>query len=96
MDARDILFLTLAIAITVVTGMTVWVFVYTVRIFRSLSGIIDDFRQRLATIDDILRTIKDKLTSTHLELSALVLTVKQLLGWFMDRRAKRRSSTRPA
>lgn len=94
MDARDILFLTLALCAAVLTVFTAWFMYYLVKIFRTVTATVEDFRDRLRTIDEILQTIKDKLSSTHVQLSALAAGVKTLIGFFADRQAKRRSSTR--
>lgn len=94
MESQDILFLTLAVAVAIITVMFVWSFLYIVRMARTLSGLVEDFRQRLAAIDEILQTIKDKITSTHLELSSLVTVVKEGASWFLQRRQKRRTNTR--
>lgn len=94
MDSRDILFYTLALCAAVVAGFFAWFTYYLVRIIRSVSQTVEDFRDRLATIDEILQTIKDKLSSTHLQLTALAGGLKTLISFFSDRQAKRRSSTR--
>lgn len=94
MPSRDILFLTLAVAILVATGFWVWLLYYLIQIIRSVHGMVDDFRDRLRTIDEILQTIKDKLTSTHVQLTFLVEGLKKLLTFINNRRAKRRTSAR--
>lgn len=94
MSARDILFLTLALAVAAATAFWVWLLYYLIQIIRSVHGMIEDFRGRLATIDEILQTIKEKLTSTHTQLTFLADGVKQLLTFITNRRAKRRGSAR--
>lgn len=94
MDSRDVLFLTLAVCAAVLTAGSAWLLYYLVRIIRTVAAAVDDFRQRLATIDGILQTIKDKLSSTHLQLAALAAGLKQLISFFASRRVKRRPSTR--
>ena len=94
MNTRDILFITLAIAIAVGMGFWVWLLYYLIQIIRSVHGMVEDFRDRLRTIDEILQTIKDKLTSTHTQLTFLAEGVKQLLAFIQTRRTKRRSSQR--
>lgn len=94
MIARDILFITLALAALVATAFWVALMWYVIKILRSFKTLIEEFQHRLATIDDILRTIKDKLTSTHLELSLVSEGLKQLIQFVMNRRSKRRSGTR--
>lgn len=94
MESRDILFITLAVCAAVVTGFFAWFMFYLVKIFRTVTATVDDFRDRLRTIDEILQTIKDKLTSTHLQLTTLATGLKELLGWFMLRRQRRRPNTR--
>lgn len=95
MISRDVLYYTSAAAIAVATVFWVWLLWYIIKIFRSVEKLVGDFRDRLRVIDEILRTIHDKLTSTHAQLSVLAEGVKQLIGFFNRRSAKRsRSSTR--
>lgn len=96
MDTRDILNISLSVAAVVATVFWVWLLWYFIRIFRSIEGLVADFRDRLHTIDNILHTIQDKLTSTHVQLSLLVEGVKQLMSFINSRRQskQRRASSR--
>lgn len=94
MLSRDILFYSLAVLAATFVVTTIWFFVSVMRIFRNFNGLVEDFRTRLMTIDDILHTIQDKISSTHIQLTALAGGLKELIGFFVRRRAKRRSSTR--
>lgn len=94
MLSRDVLFYTLAVAAAALTVITVWSFWQMIKIFRSLNGLVEDFRTRLGVIDEILRTIQDKISSTHIQLTALAGGLKELIGFFVSRRAKRRPSAR--
>lgn len=96
MISRDVLFYTLSACALAGTVAFVWFCTYLIRIFRGISHLVEDFRDRLQTIDDILQTIKDKLSSTHAELSLLTTGVKELISYFANKRAKRRSSQRPS
>lgn len=92
--SRDILFYSLAVAALVGTAFWVILLYQFIKIFRSVEHLAGDFRRRLETIDDILTTIKEKISSTHIELIALAEGVKQLIRFFANRRPARRSSTR--
>lgn len=92
--SKDILFISLAIAALVATGFWVALLAEMIKIMRSVEHTVRDFRDRLRTIDDILNAIKDKISSTHVELLALAAGVRQLMQFFADRRAARRPSTR--
>ncbi len=95
MVSRDVLFYTLAVAAAVATGFWVWLLWYIIKIFKNVEGLVEDFRERLRTIDEILQTIHEKLTSTHAQLSMLSEGVKQLVSFFIARRSKsKRSSAR--
>jgi hypothetical protein len=94
MLTRDILYVTLSVSVLVAVGMWVWLLVYIIRILRSVEGLIHDFRDRLATIDTILQTIHEKLTSTHAQLSFLAEGVTQIISFINNKRAKRKSSSR--
>lgn len=95
MLTRDILYISLSVAAVVATMFWVWLLWYIIRIFKSIEGLVTDFRERLNSIDDILRTIKEKLSSTHVQLSMLVEGLKQMMTFINNRRdKKRRSSSR--
>lgn len=94
MISRDILFISLAVAVLVATGFWVALMYYLIQIIRGLRDVVQGFQHRLTAIDEILQTIKDKLTSTHLELSALAGGLKTLIQFFVNRKTKRRSGSR--
>lgn len=89
MNTRDILFISLAISALVATGFWVWLLWYIIRTFKSISNLIESFKERLNLIDNILRTIHDKLTSTHTQLSMLAEGVKQAVTFINNRRNKK-------
>lgn len=89
MVSRDILYYTLSVAIVVAVVFWVWLLWYIIRIFRSIEGLVKDFRDRLHAIDEILQTIKDKLTSTHTQLTFLAEGLKQLITFINTKRAQR-------
>lgn len=93
MLTRDILYISLSVAALVATIFWVWLLWYIIKIFKSIESLVEDFRARLATIDTILHTIQDKLTSTHVQLSMLVEGVKQALNFINARREKKRSKS---
>ncbi|MEK7637146.1 MAG: hypothetical protein AAB402_01985 [Patescibacteria group bacterium] len=96
MLTRDILYVSLAVAAVVATVFWVWLLWYIIRIFKSIEGLVSDFRDRLNTIDEILHTIREKLTSTHVQLSLLVDGLKQLMSFINNRRQKRAKSSKRA
>jgi hypothetical protein len=93
MLTRDILYISLSVAAVVATIFWVWLLWYIIRIFKSVEGLVADFRERLRTIDEILHTIHDKLNSTHVQLSMLVEGVKQALTFINNRREKKRGKS---
>ncbi len=95
MVTKDILYVSLSVAVLVATAFWVALLYYIIKIFRSIQQTVADFRDRLHVIDEILQAIKDKLTSTHLQLTTLAEGVTQLVSFIMRRRqARRRSSSR--
>ena len=95
MLTRDILYLSLSVAAVVATIFWVWLLWYIIKIFKSIEGLVGDFRERLRTIDEILHTIHDKLNSTHVQLSMLVEGVKELMTFINNRRDRKRRSSSP-
>ncbi|MBI5466822.1 MAG: hypothetical protein HY975_01240 [Candidatus Kerfeldbacteria bacterium] len=93
MISRDILNYTLSVAIIVGVVFWVWLLWYIIRIFRSIEGLVSDFRDRLHAIDTILQTIREKLTSTHAQLSFLAEGLKQLMSFISEKRRTSRGRT---
>lgn len=93
MISRDVLYYTIAAAVAVGMAFWVWLLWYIIKIFKSVEQLIGDFRDRLHVIDEILRTIHDKLTSTHTQLSMLAEGVTRLISFFNNRRATKRGKT---
>ncbi len=96
MNSRDILFISLSVAALVATGFWVWLLWYIIRIFKDVSRLVESFNDRLKLIDEILRTIQEKLTSTHMQLSMLVEGVKQAMTFINNRRTKSAKSSKRA
>ncbi len=92
--SKDILFISLSVAALVGTAFWVILLAEMIKILRSVERTVTAFETRLRTIDDILQTLRDKISSTHIELVALAQGVKSLIGFFANRRSARRSSTR--
>jgi hypothetical protein len=90
MVTRDILFISLSVAALVATGFWVWLLWYIIRTFKSVGNLVEDFRDRLSAIDEILHAIREKLNSTHVQLSLLVDGLKQLMTFINNRREKKR------
>ena len=96
MITKDILYISLSVSALVATGFWVALLWYIIRIFRSIEGVATDFRDRLRMIDEILQTIKEKLTSTHVQLTAVAEGVTQLVSFLLRRRAAARRSSKRA
>ena len=96
MITKDILYISLSVSVLLATGFWVALLWYIIRIFRSIGGVATDFRDRLKTIDDILQTIKEKLTSTHVQLTTLAEGVTQLVTFIMRRRESTRRTSKRA
>jgi uncharacterized protein YoxC len=94
MLTRDILYISLSVAALV--GVAFWaILLYEIiKIMRSIEQTVREFHDRLKVIDEILQSVRDKLSSTHVQLAALAEGVKQLIGFFVRRRSASRSSSR--
>ena len=96
MVTRDILYISLSVAELTATVFWVWLLWYIIKIFKSIEALVEDFRDRLHTIDEILQTIHEKLTSTHAQLSMLSEGMAKLMSFIIARRSKnsKKSSAR--
>lgn len=80
--SRDILNLVLAFGVLWLVVLLTWLLWHVIGIVRGVHETLEDFRNRLRAVDDVLQLIREKLESTSTYLGLLVDVVKEGIHWF--------------
>ncbi len=84
-SSRDILNLVLALGALWLVILLSWLFWHVIGIVRAAHETLEDFRNRLRAVDEVLHLIREKLESTSTYLGLLVDVVKEGIRWFRDK-----------
>ncbi|MBI4276385.1 hypothetical protein HY629_00940 [Candidatus Uhrbacteria bacterium] len=87
--SRDILNIVLSIAIIWLTVLLSWILWYILQIARGMRNVVEDIKDKVGVVGDVLHRIREKLESTSTYLGLLVDVVKEGLTWVRERGAKR-------
>ncbi len=83
--SRDILNLVLAFGVLWLVILLTWLLWHVIGITRAVHATLEDFRNRLRAVDEVLQLIREKLESTSTYLGLLVDVVKEGIRWFRDK-----------
>lgn len=99
LESKDILFYVLAFCALVLTGFFAWFLYYLVQIFRrfndtvqALHDLVTGVKEKLDRLDELLRTLQDKLSSSATYLALLAKAGKDLFEHFKQKRSSRRKT----
>ncbi len=81
----DILNIVLAVGILWLVILLSWLLWHVIGIVRGVHETLEDFRNRLRAVDDVLQLIREKLESTSTYLGLLVDVVKEGMHWFRQK-----------
>ena len=84
-NSKDILNIAIAAAIVGLAGFAAWAMYYLARILQQVFAVIKDMRSRLHKIDELIKTIKDKLEHTTSYLLLISEGVKKLVDVIKER-----------
>ena len=83
--SSDILNLVLAFGVLWLVILLSWLLWHVIGIVRGVHATLEDFRNRLRAVDEVLQLIREKLESTSTYLGLLVDVVKEGVRWFRDK-----------
>ncbi len=83
--SRDILNLVLSFGVLWLVILLSWLLWHVIGITRAVHATLEDFRNRLRAVDEVLQLIREKLESTSTYLGLLVDVVKEGIRWMRDR-----------
>ncbi len=86
--SKDILNLSLAISVFGLAFLLGWILVYFIVIIRRMVQILAGVEQSLRKVEDFMTAAREKLDHSTSYLSMLAMGAKELVGYFMAKRAK--------
>lgn len=93
--SKDVLNLSLAVSVFGLAFLVGWILVYFIVIVRRLVKLLTGIEERMRKIDDFLILVKEKLEHSTSHLALLATAVKELIGYFVDRRSSAPRGKKP-
>ncbi len=87
-SSKDILYLVLAFSILWFTAFVCWALYYVITILRDASNAVSDIRDRIAAIDDAVRTVREKVEASLGSFGVAAAGFKMLSGYLAKRKEK--------
>lgn len=84
-SSGDILNLVLSFGVLWLVILLSWLLWHVIGIVRGVHETLEDFRNRLRAVDEVLQLIREKLESTSTYLGLLVDVAKEGVRWFRDK-----------
>ena len=87
-SSKDILYLVLAFSILWFTAFLCWALYYVITILRDASNAVSEIRDRIAAIDDAVRTVREKVESSFGSFGIAATGIKMLGSYLAGRKEK--------
>lgn len=87
-SSKDILYLVLAFSILWFTAFVCWALYYVITILRDASNAVSEIRDRIAAIDDAVRTVREKVESSLGSFGIAATGFKMLSSYLAKRKEK--------
>ena len=87
-SSKDILYLVLAFSILWFTAFVCWALYYVITILRDASNAVAEIRDRIAAIDDAVRSVREKVESTFGSFGIAATGIKMLGSYLAARKEK--------
>lgn len=91
-SSLDILYLTLAASVAILTIFLVWAIYYVVRMLRDTVYVMEKFTNVMKKADEVLDMAKDKLSSTGNYLAIVANAVTAAIEYFGDGKSTKRTT----
>ncbi|NMB48779.1 hypothetical protein GYA13_05110 [Candidatus Kuenenbacteria bacterium] len=92
-SSKDLLFVVLAICAIAFTTFACWLIYYFIAIVKDVYSVTKGIKKKVDLLDDILKTIKEKINSTASYVGLIFNSVEKIVDYFQQ---KKTSSDRPA
>jgi CHASE3 domain sensor protein len=83
--SKDFLNIAIGVAVVGVAGFSCWAIYYTARILQQVFKTVKEMREWIAKVDDLIKTIKDKIEHSTSYLLLISEGVKKLVEVIKDR-----------
>jgi len=88
--SKDLLFITLAFCVLLFTGFVCWLVYYFISMIRNLRSITKGVKQKVDMVDDVLKTLKEKINSSANYIGLIVTGVERIVEYM-----QRKKTTEP-
>lgn len=95
-SSLDILYLVIAIAVAALTFFLCWLIYNMISIFREARSTIQMVEDRVKQIDQLIESIRDKVTNSSAYLSLLLKSVTSLVTFLQQRKTKKKNQNTKA
>ena len=92
--SKDVLLLTIAGVVALFTIFTCWAIFYVIVMLKNVSKMTISVREKLETVDKILKLIKEKLEKGSNHMSMVADSVIKLVGLVMEKQKSGASKSR--
>lgn len=94
--SKDLLNLSLAISVFGLAFILGWILVYFLLIIRKVIKVLERLEVGVSKISDVAQTLREKIESSASYLSLAVVGIKELVQFFLDKKAatKKRPTTK--
>ncbi|MEA2065430.1 MAG: hypothetical protein U9O66_04030 [Patescibacteria group bacterium] len=87
--SKDFLFIILSFSVLLLTFCFLWLFYYLIKIIRDISASIDRINDITKKIDNLTKSIKDKLESSTSHLFMIGELIKYAMNHFSEKQDKK-------
>ena len=92
-SSKDLLFIVLAICAIAFTTCACWLLYYFIAMVKDVYQITKGIKKKIDLVDDILKTIKEKINSTASYVGLIFGSLEKLVSYFQQRKT---DSDRPS
>ena len=93
-SSRDILNLTLAAAVAILTFLFAWLLIYVIRTVKTVVDFFDRLRALVNEIEATLNSMKDKIKEAGIILPVLMKAAEKLVAYVGERRRVQKSKSK--
>ncbi len=93
-SSQDIFYLVLAFCILWITVFLAWLMYYAIQAVRQLYQAVTQIKAKIDAVDEVIRLIKEKLTSSASYLTLIVGGVKKVVELLAERQEKKKRAKR--
>ncbi len=86
--SKDLLFITLAFCALLFTAFTCWLLYYFIAIIRNAYDITKSIKQKMAVIDEILKNIKNAVSSTASYIGLAINSIDKIVDYVQTKQGK--------